>query len=74
MIRSFLGRSVYTINSFKKFKMSKINTSLFLNVETYVNETIWWHYLTVFIPKTPIIRDAAYYVIGGGNWDDKWDE
>jgi PhoPQ-activated pathogenicity-related protein len=38
--------------------------------ETFSDSPIWWHYLSVYIPKNLLIRDAGYIFIGGGNHDD----
>jgi PhoPQ-activated pathogenicity-related protein len=38
--------------------------------ESFSNNSIWFHYLSIFIPKNLVIRDAAYILIGNGNNDD----
>lgn len=38
--------------------------------ESFSNHSIWWHYLSVFIPKNIQIRDAAYIYINGGDHED----
>lgn len=38
--------------------------------ETVLEEPIWWHYLIVCVPTAPLIQDAGFLHIGGGNSDD----
>jgi len=38
--------------------------------DTFTEEPIWWHYLNIFVPTTPVISDAAYLFITGGFKND----
>ena len=40
-----------------------------VRADSLTTEPVWWHYLTVFIPKQPRFTEAAFLKLSGGDMD-----
>ena len=48
--------------------------SLLINIETWSDHVVWWHYVAVAIPNELRFTDTALILIGGGNnYADKYE-